>query len=68
MACLATAQASHYNTMCSLPFYLHITHLVKLKTNSAFLQPILFGEVIELFVPFMYSHPQRTDLLGQENK
>lgn len=56
MACFATAQVSH-----SLSFYLHITHPGNLKANSAFLQPILFGEVIELSVPFMHNHPQRTD-------
>lgn len=54
--------------MFSWPFYLHITRPVNLKANSAFLQPILFGEVAELSVHFMHNYPQRTDLLGQENK
>lgn len=36
--------------------------------NSAFLQPVLFREAIELSAPFVNNHPQITDLPGQEDK
>lgn len=68
MVCFALVQASHSNTMCSLPFYIHITCLVNLKVNSAFLQPVLFREAIELSASFVNNHPQITDLPGQEDK
>lgn len=60
MAYFAMAQASDSNTTHSLQFYLCITSPMNLKANSAFSQPILFGEVTELSVPFMHNQPQRT--------
>lgn len=56
------AQISHYTTTFPLLCYLHINNSANLKANSAFLQSILFGELIEQSVPLMYNQPVRTDL------
>lgn len=68
MVCFALVQASHSMTTVPCHFAFIFSCPMNLKLNAAFYQPVISVEAFELSVPFVLSHPQRTDLSGQENK
>lgn len=68
MVCFALVQASHSNTTCSLPFYIHITCLVNPKVNSAFLQPIYSEKPLNYLFPLCITIHKEQTYQGKKTK